>query len=579
MTVGDFSGANMIRSSHRPHSVIVSVLALIVIASGVLLRPVAPATAAAWEALGPAEPIRALAVDADGRTLYVLGRTGLWRGTGGLWSLASQTVPDGWSLAHPSIPGLLAAGGPQGPLISRDGGSTWAGQPAGSWSFGPARSFAFDPSSPSVWYAGTSSPESAAAGHLLRTQNAGATWETVYDMPPSPFVRGIGSISVSPADPRVLYAGTVVYHGGGLLRSTDGGASWQSLPAPSEPLFFPVRVVASPTDSQSVLALWQAPQGAGARLHVSSDGGQTWEPGAGLPTGAAFGIDLLSLGGAGYLVALGGAEGGVFRSDAAGRQWSRVASFDGLPAGVTGLAATPGGYFAATSSGVYRWPVGAAQSGPDVAPRFAAHYEEIDGLRLLGNPITGEITRAPMPRQFFEKGLLEDHMATLGAAGPWGYMYGLLVDELQATRVNLPVGGDRSTVTYATINDYAAPELRSDPSFGGNPGLGPRPGGGVFIPYTPDLSPAPGHIVPNYFWAYLNRDDLFPNGWLHDVGLPMTGVMDAVVDKGDARGRRIKLQAFQRTVLTYDPFNPPEWQIERANVGTDYLKAFPIAGR
>lgn len=569
----------MIRSFFRPHTFIFSILAFVVLAFGILLRPAAPATAAAWEDMGPAEPIRALAVDADGRTLYALGHAGLWRGSGGLWSLINPAVPGGWLVAHPTIPNFLAAGGPQGPLISRDGGATWAGQAAGVWSFGPARSFAFDPSRPGVWYAGTSSTESAVAGSLLRTLNSGATWETVYEMPPSPFVRGIASISVSAADSRVLYAGTVVYHGGGLLRSTDGGASWQSLPAPSEPLFFPTRVVASPTDPQSVLVLWQAPQGAGARLYVSSDGGQTWQAGAGLPTGASFGIDLLSLGGAGYLAALGGDGGGVFRTDEAGRGWSPIASFDAVPPGVTGLAAASGAYLVATSSGVYRWPVGAAQSGPDVAPRFAAHYEEIDGLRLLGSPITGEITREPLPRQFFEKGLLEDHTATLGAAGPWGYMYGLLVDELQATRVNLPVGGDRSTISYATINDYAAPELRSDPGLGGNPGVGPRPGGGVFIPYTTDLSPAPGHIVPNYFWAYLNRDDLFPNGWLHDVGLPMTGVMDAVVDKGDARGRRIKLQAFQRTVLTYDPLNPPDWQIERANVGTDYLKAFPIAGR
>jgi hypothetical protein len=28
-------------------------------------------------------------------------------------------------------------------------------------------------------------------------------------------------------------------------------------------------------------------------------------------------------------------------------------------------------------------------------------------------------------------------------------------------------------------------------------------------------------------------------------------------------------------VLTFDPANPPDWQVERANVGTDYARAFP----
>ena len=39
--------------------------------------------------------------------------------------------------------------------------------------------------------------------------------------------------------------------------------------------------------------------------------------------------------------------------------------------------------------------------------------------------------------------------------------------------------------------------------------------------------------------------------------------------------RTITMQAFQRTILTDDALNPPDWQIERANVGTDYRKAFP----
>ncbi len=74
-----------------------------------------------------------------------------------------------------------------------------------------------------------------------------------------------------------------------------------------------------------------------------------------------------------------------------------------------------------------------------------------------------------------------------------------------------------------------------------------------------------------YHGGLVNRSDLFPGGWLHDIGLPMTEAVWAKVDKGDMKGRDVLIQAFQRTVLTYDPANPPDWQVERANVGTDYL--------
>jgi hypothetical protein len=37
----------------------------------------------------------------------------------------------------------------------------------------------------------------------------------------------------------------------------------------------------------------------------------------------------------------------------------------------------------------------------------------------------------------------------------------------------------------------------------------------------------------------------------------------------------IQLQAFQRTILTYDPANPAGFQTERANTGTDFFSVFP----
>jgi hypothetical protein len=95
------------------------------------------------------------------------------------------------------------------------------------------------------------------------------------------------------------------------------------------------------------------------------------------------------------------------------------------------------------------------------------------------------------------------------------------------------------------------------------------------VPYSQALQPGPGHYVHQVFWRYINRADLFPGGWLHDIGLPMTEAVSAVVTKGPFQGRSIMVQVFQRTILTYDPLNGAEFQVERANVGTDYRRAFP----
>jgi hypothetical protein len=99
--------------------------------------------------------------------------------------------------------------------------------------------------------------------------------------------------------------------------------------------------------------------------------------------------------------------------------------------------------------------------------------------------------------------------------------------------------------------------------------------GSVFVPYSQALRPGPGHNISPIFWPYINRADIFPGGWLHDIGLPMTEAIPAVVTKGTNTNRQIFVQVFQRTILTYDPLNPTDFQVERANVGTDYRRAYP----
>jgi hypothetical protein len=222
-----------------------------------------------------------------------------------------------------------------------------------------------------------------------------------------------------------------------------------------------------------------------------------------------------------------------------------------------------------------------------VAPPFQAYYDEVEGFRVMGRAISALGSPTGVQSQYFEKARLEDHRAT-ETRPEWQFLYGLLVDELAAVRSLAPLGGDRSNATYDTVSRAAAPANRVPPPAGALTDAAPGavailPDGSAFIPFSADLALTPGHTVPGYFWEYINRLDLFPGGWLHDVGLPITEPFAAVVDKGivvdgaivRVSDRPITIQAFQRTILTYDPANPAEWRVERANVGTDYYFVFP----
>ncbi|MFZ4383902.1 MAG: hypothetical protein ACOYOM_03035, partial [Chloroflexota bacterium] len=206
--------------------------------------------------------------------------------------------------------------------------------------------------------------------------------------------------------------------------------------------------------------------------------------------------------------------------------------------------------------------------------RFLRYYVERDGLRILGNTISPPTFFAGYFAQYFEKGRLEDQTG-ISQDPNWQFQYGLLVDELQTLRLSLPIGGETSTLNYQAVNDLAREDRRIPPPTGFLGGTMTNSDGSVFVPYSQALQPAPGHSVSPVFWPYINRSDIFPGGWLHDIGLPMTEAVPAVVTKGPFANRNILVQVFQRTILTYDPLNGAEFQVERANVGSDYRRAFP----
>jgi len=219
------------------------------------------------------------------------------------------------------------------------------------------------------------------------------------------------------------------------------------------------------------------------------------------------------------------------------------------------------------------------------AEEFAAYYQQVNGPLTLGQAISPRtMTQDGVPAQYFEKARLEFRRAQNRTGNPaYDFEFGLLVDEMKAVRSMKAVGGDVSNVSYATLQDLSEPSRREAAPAGFTGNVQIRADGSVFIPFSADLSPAPGHVVPPYFWEFMNRGDLFPGGWLHDIGLPITSAVPAVVNKGRFIGANvtffqnvpITVQAFQRSILTYDPANPAGFLVERANTGTDYVSVFP----
>jgi hypothetical protein len=80
------------------------------------------------------------------------------------------------------------------------------------------------PGDPSTYYAAT------ASGGVWKSVDGGLTWKPVFDDQPT---SSIGSITVSPSHPNIVYVGSGeanirgnVSAGNGIYRSVDGGRTW-----------------------------------------------------------------------------------------------------------------------------------------------------------------------------------------------------------------------------------------------------------------------------------------------------------------------------------------------------------------
>jgi len=132
------------------------------------------------------------------------------------------------------------------------------------------------PGDPNVVYVGT------ASGGIWKTTNGGMNFKPLFDQQE---VASIGDLGVAPNNPDVIYAGTgesnvrnSVSVGGGVYRSTDGGANWSFLGLEETRHISRVLVSSHDQDTVFVGALGSiyAPNETRG-VFRSNDGGQSWD--------------------------------------------------------------------------------------------------------------------------------------------------------------------------------------------------------------------------------------------------------------------------------------------------------------
>jgi len=122
----------------------------------------------------------------------------------------------------------------------------------------------------------------AAAGGIWKTTNAGTTFRPVFD---HERVISMGSLAIAPSDTNQVWAGTgeqntrnSISPGGGIYKSTDGGATWKLMGLEKTQQIG--RIIVHPTDPNIVYVAalghaWDANPDRG--LYKTTDGGKSWQ--------------------------------------------------------------------------------------------------------------------------------------------------------------------------------------------------------------------------------------------------------------------------------------------------------------
>ena len=234
---------------------------------------------------------------------------------------------------------------------------------------GRVSALAIDPANTKIVYAG------GAEGGIWKSTNGGTSWTPIGD---SQVSLAIGAIAIDPNNSNTIYAATGEenfsldsYYGAGILKSTNGGATWTHLPGG----FGGVPcggdwiggIAVEPGNSKVVLAAVESCYYGQAGIYRSANGGQTWTA-VYVPTSAwTPGTSVLFDPANGNIAYAGLDYGTVMKSTNAGQTWTASAG--------SGANALP-------TSNVGRIALAISHSDPSVLYAALANSSDSDLLGL-----------------------------------------------------------------------------------------------------------------------------------------------------------------------------------------------------
>ncbi len=250
----------------------------------------------------------------------------------------------GRSAAVTGVPGqpltyyMGSAGG--GVWKTEDGGQVWSNVSDGYFATAAVGALAVAPSNPEVVYAGMG--EHVARGvmtthgdGIYKSEDGGRSWMHLNLI----FSRHIAAIEIHPTDPETVYVAVQGALFGpskdrGIYKTEDGGRTWSHILFINE-TSGAADLSMDPTNPDILFAaIWDHQRtpwdirsgGPGSGIYKSVDGGQNWQlVREGLPEKMGkIGIDISPADPDRIYAVIEAEEGGVFRSDDGGNQWTHL---------------------------------------------------------------------------------------------------------------------------------------------------------------------------------------------------------------------------------------------------------------
>jgi photosystem II stability/assembly factor-like uncharacterized protein len=242
-----------------------------------------------------------------------------------------------------SQPNTYYFGGTGGGIYkTTDGGASWEPMSDGQVKTGSVGAIAVSESDPNVIYAGMG--EGCIRGNashgdgVYKSTDGGKTWKNVGLQD----TQQIGRVRIHPKNPDIVWVAALGHMSGpnderGVFKSIDGGKTWKKTLFKSAKAGA-IDLVIDPTNADVMYAsVWQVIRtpyslesgGADSGLWKSTDGGDTWKDiskATGMPKGVLgrIGVTVSPVNPDRVWAIVEAEEGGVFRSENAGKTWSRV---------------------------------------------------------------------------------------------------------------------------------------------------------------------------------------------------------------------------------------------------------------